>query len=114
MLLPRLVDRVRAGTPVFLDGPQGMVFKPTHASDAAASILASVHRAPGTTINVCGPEALSLRAVCARIAAQVDVAPQFEVRDHPAADFHACDARMRETLGAATVMFDDGLPTILT
>jgi UDP-glucose 4-epimerase len=113
MLLPRLVDRVRSGTPVFLDGPVGMLFKPTHASDAASGILASVARAPGTTINVCGPESLSLRTVCERIAHRLKVTPEFEVRDTPAADFIACDARMRDALGPATVTFDDGLPTIL-
>ncbi len=113
MLLPRLVDRIRSGAPVFLDEPDGMRFRPTHAGDAASAVLAAVHRAPGATINVCGPETLSLRSVCQQIATQLGVCPQFEARDIPAADFIACDMRMRGTLGPALVRFGDGLPTIL-
>jgi nucleoside-diphosphate-sugar epimerase len=86
MLVPRLVDNVREGRPISLQGEDGLRLNPIHVDDAARAIIAATRLAEGATINVAGPQPLSLRAMSEAIAAAAGREPVFEVaaEAHPA------------------------------
>ena len=114
MLLPRLVDSVSEGRGVTLDGEQGLRFQPLHVSDAAAAVARSIGLEGLNTINVAGPEILSIRAVCEAAGRAVGATPSFSVSPPGAPrDLVADTSRMRELLGAPTVHFEQGLADIL-
>lgn len=62
MLIPRVVDRVREGLPVTLDGEDGLSLNPIHVSDAARLTEIALTTSPGI-YDVCGPEVVTLRDI---------------------------------------------------
>lgn len=109
MLLPRLYDRVRSGEPLSLQGEQGMRINPVHVADAAVATIAAGGLAGRTTVNVAGPETLSLREVGELFAADCGVEPRFEHSDALASDLVASTARMAQLLVAPTRTLADSL-----
>ena len=79
MLIPRLIQRVSTGLPLFLQQRDGLRLNPVHVDDAAGAVLAAAGLDGDATINVAGPEVLSLREIGGLIGAAVGRAPRFEV-----------------------------------
>jgi UDP-glucose 4-epimerase len=80
MLLPRLIDQIRDGVPIALQGESGIRINPIHASDAAQAVKAALSLKSSHTINVAGPDAWSLRDICEEIGRHVGRAPDFSVK----------------------------------
>ncbi|MGI8931711.1 MAG: NAD-dependent epimerase/dehydratase family protein [Sphingomicrobium sp.] len=112
MLIPRLIDNVRTGTPVTLQGEDGIRINPIHAADAAHAVFAALDLEGSHTINIAGPEALSIRAMCEQIGRQVGRDPEFAMVD-PAGDLVADIDRMSRLLAPPTRRFADCLPALL-
>ena len=113
MLVPRLIDRVRAGEPIALQGADGLRLNPTHVSDAVAATARAVQIAGSYTINVAGPETLTMREVGAVIGKAVGREPRFSVSDAAPGHLVADIARMSELLGAPKLGFAEGLRRML-
>jgi nucleoside-diphosphate-sugar epimerase len=114
MLLPRLVDSVRDGRAISLQGDEGLRINPVHASDAARATVAAATLEHSATINVAGPEVLSIAGICERIGNRVGRAPVFD-RD-PSAFAPALIAdttRMGNLLAAPTCFFNEGMEDLL-
>lgn len=110
MMIPRLADTIARGDAVTLSGDDGMLLTPTHASDAAHAFVRALALDESATIDVCGPETLSLRALCDWLGHLVGRTPNFTVVPGSGIGFSVCGARMRELLGAPTRTFRDGAP----
>jgi UDP-glucose 4-epimerase len=111
MLMPRLTRSVRSGTPVVLQGPDGLRFNPTYVTDAARATCRAMTLRQSAAINVGGPEPVTLRAVCNEIGARVGCPPRFDVRE-PAAgprDMVADVGAMTRLLGAPEVSVSQGI-----
>ena len=107
MLLPRLIASVRAGTPVRLDGGEGMRFNPVHVSDAAAAVSAALVQEASWVVNVAGPEVLTLRTAVELLGEALAIEPRFDVRDTAPTDFVADVSTMTARLGAPSVRMAD-------
>ena len=70
MLLARMARSVLHGLPVSLSGKDGFAFNPVHADDAARAVVRAVLLEENHTINVAGPEVVTLGQVC-RIMSRV-------------------------------------------
>ena len=114
MLIPRLVDSVREGRPVALQGEQGLRINPVHAGDAARATAAAVRLTQSATINVAGPETLSIRAMCETIGTRVGREPVF-THDFDATPpaLIADTRRMAELLVAPTQRFEDAIGELI-
>ena len=114
MLVPRLVDSVRNGRPVTLQGEDGLRINPVHASDAARATAAALRLETGATVNVAGPETLSIRAMCNTIGQLVSREPAFEIKpDEKPAHLIADTGRMSALLGAPRRCFESGVAELL-
>jgi nucleoside-diphosphate-sugar epimerase len=114
MLLPRLVDSVREGKPIGLDGGDGLAINPVHADDAGAATAAATRLERSATINIAGPEALSLRAIAGTIGARLGREPHFEVHaDRRPARLVADTAAMSALLVPPRRRFADGVADLL-
>jgi UDP-glucose 4-epimerase len=111
MLLPQLVGRVRADEPITLDGNDGLLANPVAASDVAATIERCLQLDAGATMNVAGPEVLTLRQIGLAIGEAVGRTPRFEMRPATEAPSVVGDtARLQAALGwAPTTRLADGL-----
>lgn len=81
MLIPRLVESVRTGQKIFLQGDSGISINPIHVTDAAQAILHSLEISGSHTFNIAGNEVLSLRSIAEMIGEKLGKTPKFEVND---------------------------------
>jgi nucleoside-diphosphate-sugar epimerase len=80
MMIPSLVGRIARGDAVQLQGRDGLVFTPTHVSDAASATIRALD-APSGAYDVCGSDQVSLREVGETIASALDTEARFEIRE---------------------------------
>jgi nucleoside-diphosphate-sugar epimerase len=110
MLMPRILESVRAGRPVQLQGDDGMVFNPIHVDDAVRAVEACLKLAESRIINVAGPEVTSLRAVAESLGQIVGREPVFEINNTVAPNHLVADIkRMESALGTPRIGIDSGL-----
>lgn len=112
MLIPRLIDNVIKGNAVTLQGGDGIRINPVHAEDAAQAVLASLDLQGSRTINIAGPETLSIRQICDEIGRQAGREPVYTVTE-AARDLVADIRVMSETLLTPERRFGDSLPILL-
>jgi len=81
MLIPNLIERVRKGHPVAVQGERGLPVSPLYVADAAAAIQAAVEDAARSGVeifNVGGRECLTIRDIGDEIGRALSVAVRFE------------------------------------
>ena len=114
MLIPRLIQQVRDGQPLVLQGEDGVRINPVHVSDAVAATRQALELSGSRTVNVGGPDVLSLREIGALIGEAVGRQPLYSI-DRGNAPGHLTGdiAWMRELLVAPKVHFADGVRSML-
>lgn len=113
MLVPRLVASVRDGQPINLQGEDGLRINPVHASDAARATAAAATLESSTTINVAGPEELSLRQMCETIGARLGKTPEYKVEPGASPRMVAATDRMGALLVPPTVRFEEAVQELV-
>jgi nucleoside-diphosphate-sugar epimerase len=114
MLIPRLVDNIRAGNPITLQGEDGILINPTHVSDAVEAINASLTLNKGGIFNIGGPDILSLREICNVIGNRVGKIPHFEIDMNKKPNNLIGDiSKMKRYLWNPGVNFERGIDTVL-
>jgi UDP-glucose 4-epimerase len=107
MLIPRLVRSVIDGRPITLQGSDGITINPVHVSDAVRAVARCLELEQSHTINIAGPEALSLRSIGEIIGDAVGRRPHFV--DQPGEPRHLVGdvTKMTRLLGAPERRFAD-------
>jgi nucleoside-diphosphate-sugar epimerase len=113
MLIPRLADAVRTGSPVTLQGEDGIRLNPVHVTEAADAVARSLDLKGTHKINVAGPEILSLRQMCEIIGKAVGRKPVYKIEDVAPKHIVGDTARMTELLAAPRISFLEGFQTML-
>jgi nucleoside-diphosphate-sugar epimerase len=111
MLLPRLVRRVQEGQPIQLEGSDGLTINPVSATDVAETLCRCLALDRSATLNVAGPELLTLRQVGESIGRVVNREPLFECLPERTAPVIAGDtSALRSALGwTPPTRFEKGL-----
>jgi UDP-glucose 4-epimerase len=113
MFVPGLVGRVREELDVTLAGPDGIRVNPVYVEDAAAAIAATLDLQESCTLNVAGPDIVSVRRVAELAGQLLDRSPRFVVGDVQP-DLIAATDEMQATVGAPRVGFEEGLRRTVT
>jgi nucleoside-diphosphate-sugar epimerase len=114
MLISRLIDSVRNGRPITLQGPDGIRLNPIFVDDAAMAIRCSLELTSSHTINVAGPEVLSMRQIGTLIGKAVGREAVFEVEPDVTPRHLSGDiSKMCTLLCPPRVSFADGLRSML-
>lgn len=110
MLIPRLVNNVMLGRPIVLQGESGARFNPIYVDDAAAAVDAATGLAMSETINIAGPQVLSLREIGDEIGNATSRVARFEVQSG-ATPMHLVGdtAKMRRVLVSPRIAFAEGV-----
>ncbi|MDO8680061.1 MAG: NAD(P)-dependent oxidoreductase [Acidobacteriota bacterium] len=109
MLIPRLVDHVRNGRPVVLDGVDGMRLNPVHVSDAVAALERVTALDASATLDLAGPDILTIRDLCEIIGSQVGRSPVFTAGREAPRDLIGDIRQMSARLCAPVVPFTKGV-----
>jgi len=113
MLIPRLVDNIKEGRPIPLQGENGIRINPIHVDDAVKAVLAAMRVAPGTTFNIAGPDVLSLREICVLIGEKIGKDPVFEIVPGKPEDLIGDSAAMLKQLCVPLIHFTEGIDDLL-
>ena len=96
MLIPRLVDSVKEGKPILLNGEFGIRINPIHVSDAAAVSLALLKTKGFGIYNIAGEETLSLRDICLQISTRIGKEAKYQIVTTHADDLIADNSKIKE------------------
>jgi len=113
MLIPRLIDSIKEGRPISIQGESGLRLNPIHVSDACAAVMAALYSESSGIYNVAGPEILSLRELCGEIESLVGKTARFESMPGESSDVVGDISLMRERLHNPLVRLSDGLKELL-
>jgi nucleoside-diphosphate-sugar epimerase len=113
MLIPRLVDNVRNGRAIALQGKEGIRINPIHVTDAAAAVIAALGTSKSATYNIAGPDVLSLKNIGETIGELLGVQPHFEYVAGQPDDLIGDAASMRMTLHVPEVRVENGIKDLL-
>jgi len=114
MLVPRLIESVRSGTPITLAGTDGIRLTPTHVTDAVNAIHGSMRLDGAHTIDVGGPEVLTLKSMASIIGRKISREPKFErSTGEVPPDLIADLTEMRALLGGPQRRFELGVDDLL-
>ena len=109
MLIPRLVNCVRHDLPIRLDGRDGMRLNPVHVSDAVAALERTTALSEGRTLDVTGPEVLTMREIGEMIGSLVGRRPVFVTGEAAPRDVVGDISQMSALLRAPLVPFATGI-----
>lgn len=109
MLIPRLIDSVCNGSPVSLQGAEGIRINPIHVSDSVHALKAALNLRGSHTINIAGPETLSLKNIAEIIGTRLNRAPVFNFIDGQPTHLIGNIEAMQRLLHTPTVSFEAGL-----
>ena len=114
MLIPRLLDFVKNGEPIILQGSEGMRINPVHALDASNAICAALLLKESHIINVAGPRVLSLRHIGEIMGDLLDIKPRFIVDEKTEAKNLIGDiTKMSHLLNSPVIELAQGIKTII-
>lgn len=113
MLIPRLIDNIRHGRPVIIQGESGLRLNPIHVSDASAAVVAALSSEDSAIYNVAGPQVLSLRELCREIESLVGQPANLEVAPGQPSDVVGDITMMSAHLHAPLVYPRTGLKDLL-
>lgn len=110
MLIPRLMDSIKLGKPITLQGGEGIRLNPIFVDDASTAICQALDLPQSHIINVAGPEVLNMREIGNLIGQAVGREPIFHI-DRNAIPHHLSGdiTKMCQLLGSPRVRFADGL-----
>ena len=113
MLIPRLVDNIRSGIPIILQGEEGFATNPVHVSDAVNAIEAALQINGSEKFNIGGNEVLSLKKITQIIGEQVAVSPAYTIQTNTARNIIGDITRMKDMLTVPRVNFASGIKDLL-
>jgi UDP-glucose 4-epimerase len=108
MMMPGIMQRIVSGQEVQLAGSDGIAINPVYVDDAARATAAALDLADSETINVAGPETVTVRQIADLLGDELGVEPRFaNVAEQP--DFVASIERMTTLLPGPTTSPGEGL-----
>jgi UDP-glucose 4-epimerase len=112
-LIARLVTSVRERRLIQLHGDDGLKINPIHVDDAAELLLALLQTNGSRTLNVAGPDVVSIRQIAEEAGQSLDIAPVFE-RTGSVGEMLVADHRPVSTLlGREMKCFFDGMRSLI-
>jgi nucleoside-diphosphate-sugar epimerase len=108
MFIPGVLERIRRGDQVQLGGQDGLHVNPVFVDDAVAAVVGVAGAPESLTLNVAGPDVVSLRELSERAGELLGQSPTFSVGDQ-GGDVLASIERLRAAGLGPRISFDEGL-----
>jgi nucleoside-diphosphate-sugar epimerase len=99
MLLPQIVSKVRAGTSIDLHGEEGLRCNPIAVADVAEAVRRCLTLDGSQTLNLAGPEVLTLRQVAEAVGTAVGREPRFNSKPETPPVIAGETSRLKAALG---------------
>tara|TARA_B100000575_G_C23073716_1_gene618471 strand:- start:50 stop:919 length:870 start_codon:yes stop_codon:yes gene_type:complete len=109
MLVPRMIDNIANGNPIFLQGRNGIRINPIYVDDAALSVYKSMQIKKSEIYNIGGPEILSIKEIAEGISSYLKTEPNFQKIPGPALDLISDITKMKKELHSPKIKIFDTL-----
>jgi UDP-glucose 4-epimerase len=109
MLIARMVESVKIGQPIYLQGRDGLRLNPVFVDDAADAFARALDLKGWHVINVAGPATVTLREIGEKIGALCGKKPAFEIKEGTPVDYVGSTSAARSRLGMKLTGIDEGL-----
>jgi len=109
MLIPRLIERVRNDLPIQLIGENGTQINPTYVDDAVQAIIHALAIEKSCTVNIGGPEVLTIRQIGECIGQVLRKEVNFEQEDGTPDKIVGSVEKMSELLWRPRICFEEGI-----
>jgi UDP-glucose 4-epimerase len=113
MFVARMIDSVRWGRPIQLQGRDGLRVNPVHVDDAVLAFARALTIQGNHVINVAGPDVMTLRTMCGIIGAAMDRQPIFAHKEGEPVDYVGDTLQAEHKLGFRPVSFRTGIDRTL-
>lgn len=115
MLIPRLVDNIKNGVVIQLQGSEGIMINPIHVIDAVQGLKKCLALNDNHKINIGGAQLMSLKEICLIIGDKMGVQPSFNCDEtvKPKNLFSHIN-RMKEILMEPSIIFEQGIIEIIS
>ncbi len=114
MLIPRLIDKVKAGKPISLHGEHGIRINPIHVSDSVEVLKRAIGINKSGTINIGGPEVLSIRQIGDIIGELLQTKTTYDIIPGEPKDLIGNISDMEDRLWSPRIALIDGLKSIIS
>jgi nucleoside-diphosphate-sugar epimerase len=114
MFVARLIDAVRSGSAVRLQGPNGLRVNPVYVEDAASAFAEALKLTGYHLINLAGPDVLTLREICDAIGRATGKPPVFEYQPGEPVDYVGDISQVSTKLDCIRTSFAEGLARTLS
>ncbi len=113
MFIPRLVNSIKEGLPITLQGKEGIKVNPIHVSDAAHAVESAISRSGSFKVNVAGAEVLTLKSICDSIGNALNIQPKFIFEEKEPKHLIGDINKMEKLLIKPSVKFNEGIKELL-
>lgn len=113
MLIPRLVDSVREGRSIALQGEDGLRINPIHVNDAGDAVRACIEKRSEGVFNIGGPATYSLREIGNLIGHSLGVEPIFIMSSGGSSELLADIEKMKTELHLPTMRLEEGIKSLI-
>ena len=113
MLLPRLIDGIRSGDSVNLEGRNGIRINPIHVTDASKALIASLGVGGNQTFNIAGTEEMSLFEICETMSESLGVPASYQRSDAEPNDLIGDVSAMKSKLHIPVIPFRQGIKDLI-
>jgi len=109
MLIPRLVEMVRNGQPIGLQGNEGISINPVHVQDATNALEKALDLQESFAFNIAGEQVVSLKMIADTIGNILGKEPVFDISEDEPNNLIADIEEMKRHLITPGVSIEDGL-----
>lgn len=113
MLIPRLVDNLKEGKEITLNGSEGIKINPIYVTDAAKACSRLLGLKGFHALNIAGAEVLTLKQIVEKIGIILGKTPKLKHVDAPAEDLIGDTQLMFNNLYRPEISFDVGVKDLI-
>ena len=114
MLIPRLLNAVKEGNPIILQGENGISINPIYVEDAARGIKNAITLKGSHKINIGGPQIYTLKEIAEMMGEKLGKSPLFEYQEEKQKKNLIGDiGKMEKILGKPTITLEQGIDRLI-
>jgi UDP-glucose 4-epimerase len=113
MFLPNLINRIKLGEAIMLNGNNGISLNPVHVDDVAQAIINITKNGGPKTINASGPEIMSIKDIANLVAQILNTEPNFNITKEENLDLVADSKIFQDILHRELIPVTKGIVDLL-
>ena len=109
MLIPRLLDNIKKGREINLNGEEGIKINPIYVDDAVNALIEMLKLSKSNKVNIAGSEIISIKDICEIISSLLKIKPNYKKVDLKPLHLIGDISKMKLLLGSPKVKFHEGI-----